>query len=353
MTTPRELALLRMVAQKIAGPGAATATEAVRWLTAMQAQDYPGALTSVALRTAGPGRESVLAALDSGEVVRSWPMRGTLHFVLAEDLPWMLALTGPRTLSGAAARHRGLGIDEAAVNHARDVAVGALAGGGRLDQRDLMDVWERAGIATADQRGRHLIWTLSLTGAVCLGPVRDGRQQVVLLDEWVPAPRVLSEEEALGEWVLRYFRSHGPATLKDFGWWTKLTVRQAKAGLAQVIDQLARIEVDGVEYYMDPRTPELLGEHRNDARAVHLLPGFDEFILGYRDRSAAVDPRFSELLCPGGNGMFFPTVVDGGQVVGTWKRNGRKSGEPVHASAFTRFSARVEKAIPRVYAGLG
>ncbi|MGH3930920.1 MAG: DNA glycosylase AlkZ-like family protein, partial [Pseudonocardiaceae bacterium] len=158
MTTPHDIALLRLAAQRIAGPGFATATDAVRWLTAAQAQDYPGAVTSIALRTESRTRQSVEVALNAGEVVRSWPMRGTLHFVLAEDLPWMLGLTTGRLLAGAASRRAALGLD------------------------------------------MHII-----------DPER---------------------EEALGEWVLRYFHSHGPATVKDFAWWTKLVAADVKTGLA-------------------------------------------------------------------------------------------------------------------------
>ncbi|WP_305091614.1 winged helix DNA-binding domain-containing protein [Prescottella sp. R16] len=341
MTTLRDIARLRIVAQRIAGPGFGTATDTVRWLTAVQAQDFPGARSSVALRSGADGHVSLLDALNTGAVVRSWPMRGTLHLVAAEDLPWMLALTGARTLSSAAARHRRLGIDDGVVEHARTVARSALDEGA-LAQPDLMQAWEAAGIATADQRGRHLLWTLALTGDVCLGPVADGKQHVVLVDRWIPRPRRLDPEDAVAEWALRYFRSHGPATLDDFVWWTKLTVRQARAGLAQASEHLDRISVNGVDYYLDPGTPALLEQHRGRVRGTSLLPGFDEFVLGYRDRTAAIDPAFLERLCPGGNGMFSPTVVDDGRIVGTWKR-GR--GPAVEARPFTTFTARAEKAL--------
>ncbi|WP_430332819.1 winged helix DNA-binding domain-containing protein [Rhodococcus sp. ACT016] len=351
MTTVRELALLRLVAQRIAGPGFDSAVETVRWLTAAQAQDYPGALASIALRSGLQGRSSMIAALNAGEVVRSWPMRGTLHFVAADDLPWMLSLTGARTLSSAGARHRALGIDESTVGHAREIALDVLDGTS-LERGDLMKAWERAGIEIANQRGPHLLWTLALTGVVCLGPARDGKQHVVRVDQWIDSPRELDSDAALGEWALRYFRSHGPATLDDFVWWTKLTVRQARAGLALASEHLERLSVAGVDYFLDRATPDLLAAHRRVARGVFLLPGFDEFILGYRDRSAAVDPEFEDRLHPGGNGMFQPTVVDGGRVAGTWKRNGRGGAARVLATPFTEFSARTDKAIPRVFAAL-
>ena len=153
MTTPHEVALLRLAAQRIAGPGSAGATEAVRWMTASQAQDHAGALTSVALRTASGTRRGVEAALDAGEVVKSWPMRGTLHLVAAEDLPWMLRLTAPRQVAAGAARRASLGLDEPALERARALAADALAGGRRLRRDDLLAAWRAGGLATEGQRG--------------------------------------------------------------------------------------------------------------------------------------------------------------------------------------------------------
>src|SRR4051794_41285707 len=132
VTTPHEVALLRLVAQRIAGPPHDSAADTVRWLTAVQAQDHPGALTSVALRTRDGTRDGVVAALDAGEVVRSWPMRGTLHLVAAEDLGWLMQLLSPRVVAGAAKRRERLELTEADAERARESAVGGLSGGGRM-----------------------------------------------------------------------------------------------------------------------------------------------------------------------------------------------------------------------------
>lgn len=263
MTTPHDIALLRLAAQRIAGPGFATATDVVRWLAAAQAQDYPGAVTSIALRTESRTRQNVEAALTTGEVIRSWPMRGTLHFVVAEDLPWMLDLTTKRLLAGAASRRAALGLDMPIIEHARQLATDALAGGRQLPRDTLQAIWDDAGLLTVSQRSYHLIWHLAQTGTLCYGPVRDGAQYIVLLDEWVPHPRRPDREEALGEWALRYFHSHGPATVKDFAWWTKLIAADVKTGFAIARPQLERIEVDGVEYFMHPETPKPCSPHRS------------------------------------------------------------------------------------------
>ena len=346
---PSELALLRVVAQRLAGPQPATAGEAVRWLTAVQAQDLPGALVSVALRTTSGTRADVEAALATGELVRSWPMRGTLHLVAGEDLGWMLALTGPRMLASIATRRAGLGLDASVLDRAREIAVGALTGGQALPRRALLAQWTAAGLPTAGQGGAHLLSHLAQTAVVCLGPMGDGGQHVVLLDEWVHRPRRLERGQALAALVERYLRSHGPATVADVQRWTGLTVTDVRAGLVQVRHRLAVLEVDGVEHYLDPATPDVLAAHRRDAGRTRLLPGFDELVLGYADRTCTVPAEFAGRVVPGGNGMFLRTVVDGGRAVGTWATTRQGS---IDATPFTDFRAPVAACLPRLHAAL-
>jgi hypothetical protein len=345
VTDPTEVALLRLVAQRIAGPRLPDATAVVRRLTAVQAQDYPGALTSVALRVDGGTRAGVEAALDAGDVVRSWPMRGTLHLVAAEDLGWLLGLCGPRPLGGAAKRRERLEITEADTDRARDVAVEALTGGGRLSRAALLEVLDKGGVATTGQRGYHLLWYLAQTGTVVLGPTENGDQLFVLTDEWIAAPRRLDREEALAELALRFFRGHGPATVADLARWAGLGLTDVRRGLAAVRDRLAVLDVDGTEHLLDPATPELLDTVRAEARGLFLLPGFDEFVLGYGDRSAVLDPAFAERIVPGGNGMFRSTVVSDGRIVGTWGRVGSGAKRRVVAEPFTAFDAALAAAI--------
>ncbi|TFV64554.1 winged helix DNA-binding domain-containing protein [Geodermatophilus sp. DF01-2] len=351
MTTARDLALLRLVAQRVASPPPATATEAVRLLTCVQGQDLPGALTSVALRTAQRTRAGVAAALDAGEVVRSWPMRGTLHLLPAEDLPWMLELLGPRALAGAARRRAVLGLTEADTERARELVTAALAGG-RCGRKELLAAVAEGGVAVTGQRGYHLLWYLAQTGTLCLGPMAGGEQLFVLLDEWVTAPRRLDRDAALAELALRYFRGHGPATVADLARWAGLPVTQVRAGVAAVRDRLAAVEVDGREHLLAPGTADLLAGCRAEAAELFLLPGFDEFVLGYADRSCAVPPEFADRIVPGRNGVFRPTVVHRGRVLGTWAWEGRGAKRTVAATPFTTFPDDVAAAIPDAAAAL-
>ncbi|MBM7807808.1 hypothetical protein JOD57_003645 [Geodermatophilus bullaregiensis] len=351
-TSPREVALLRLVAQRVAGPPFPDAAAAVRALGAVQGQDLPGALTSVALRTADRSRAGVVAALDAGDVVRSWPMRSTLHLVAAEDLPWMLAVLGPRVLAGAARRRATLGLTEADCEQAREAALGALTGGRRLSRADLLTAIRDGGVEVSGQRGYHLLWYLAQTGTLVLGPAAGGDQSFVLLDEWVREPRRLEGEEAFGELALRFFTGHGPATVADLVRWAGTTVRDARAGLALARPALEAVDVEGTELYLDPATPERLAAHRADAEGLHLLPGFDEFVLGYADRTCAVPPEFADRIVPGGNGVFRSTVVVGGQVVGTWRRTGTGARRTVTAEPFTAFPAGVAERVPDLAAAL-
>jgi len=158
-----DVAQARLVAQRLAEPNAPTPAEAVQWLTAMQAQDYTGALTSVGLRTHRRPRAEVVVALDTGDIVRSWPMRGTLHLTAAQDLSWMLRLLAPRVIRGSVARRTGLGLDEPQLERARELSIDALSGSRQLRRADLLASWNKAGLDPGGQRGVHVLRYLAMT----------------------------------------------------------------------------------------------------------------------------------------------------------------------------------------------
>ncbi len=342
---------LRLAAQRLVGERASSPADAVRGLLAAQGQDLPGALTSLALRTSGRDRAEVAAALDSGAVVRSWPMRGTLHLVAAEDLPWMLEVLGRRALGGVAKRWEVLGLDESQCERAREVVLGALEQKDRWSRTELLAAIAEGGVATTGQRGYHLLWYLSQTGTLCQGPTDGPREQLYVgLDAWIPSPRRLDREEALAELALRYFSGHGPATVQDLCRWAAAGVREVRAALAQVGDRLEAVTVDGTEHLMDPATPDRLTAARAEADGVLLLPGFDEYVLGYADRTAVLPAEHFEKIVPGGNGIFRPTVVHRGQVVGVWRWEGKGAKRRIAAEPFTRFPKAVQTVVERAAA---
>ncbi|MEO8262021.1 MAG: winged helix DNA-binding domain-containing protein [Pseudolysinimonas sp.] len=309
MTSRTDLAALRLSALGIATADAPAPVDAVRRLLAMQAQDFPGAMWSVGLRVPGSTAESVEAAHAAGDIVRSWPMRGTLHLVAAEDLGWMLGLTGKRMVRAAEGRRRQLGLTPDDFVRAEEVARRELSGGRHASRADLFAAFDAAGMSTAGQRGVHALGQLAQTSVL----VQSGRERWALLEEWVREPRRLEPDEALREFALRYMLGHGPATARDFAWWSSLTLTDARAGVAAAAAELDAVEVDGETYYLRPGLEPA-------ARGVHLLPGFDEFVLGYTDRTPQLPPQHWQTIVPGGNGMFLSTIVVDGQVVGTWRR---------------------------------
>lgn len=303
------LAGLRLGALGISTADAPSAHAVVHGLLAMQAQDFPGALWALGLRVPGSTSASVIAEHESGAFVRSWPMRGTLHMVAAEDLWWMLSLTGERQVRSAASRFRQLELEPRDFERAGEIAVAQLEGGRALGRADLLAAFAAGGVAPDGQRGPHLLGVLAQRALI----VQSGRERWVLHDEWVPQARRIERDEALRELAVRYMLGHGPATDRDLAWWAGLPLTDVRAGLAAAAPELEQLEVDGVTYHHRPGLEPA-------GRAVHLLPGFDEFLLGYTDRSAQLDPERFQLVVPGGNGVFHPTVVVDGRVVGTWRR---------------------------------
>jgi hypothetical protein len=311
---------LRLAAQGLAGRPKAAPAAAVRAVLAVQGQDLPAVRWSVGLRTAGATEASVGAAFADGSLVRSWPLRGTLHVVAAEDLAWLLALTSGRALASVAKRRELLGLEERDLELAREVAIARLEGGRALGRRELLAALEAGGLVVGGQRGYHVLWYLAQTGTLVLGPP-DGRQQAfVLLREWLPETTAMDRDEALGELVARYVSGHGPVTAQDIARWAGLPLGEVRRGIAVAGARVDTTAIGGSTYLVAP------GLHERppaDDLPLHLLPGFDEYILGYADRTSALAPEHADLVVPGANGMFKATVVVDGTVVGTWSRTMR------------------------------
>lgn len=319
--------------------GLPTVGDAVRRLGAVQAQDFTAAKWVLGARVRGSVAADVDAAIEAREIVRSWPMRGTLHLLPTDRLRPILAITAPRILQQSVTRHRQLDLDEATYRRARAVAEVELAGGASRSRDELQAAWEAAGIATTGQRGYHLIAWLARDAVICWGPIEGRGQRLVLLDEWVPGPAAAEDrEETLGRLFGAYIAGHGPATVQDFAWWAGLTLgdaRRARAaadGVVVAFDDERFVAADA-GWPADPaaRAPRAAG-------ALALAP-FDEYFLGYADRAAVCDPGHAARVIPGGNGVFQPILVAGGRVVGTWRRGQGRQRSSVVLDGFDAASA--------------
>lgn len=332
----------RLANQHLTRPAFERPGDVVRRLGAVQAQDYLGSLWAIGLRTKGATESDVERAIAGRNFVRTWPMRGTLHFVPAPDVRWMLRLLTPRVVARSAGRYRQLELDGRTFARSGEVFARALRGGKRLTRTAMYEALESARISTADQRGLHILSRLAQDGLICFGP-REGKQQTfTLLDEWVPEAKPLSRDEALAELARRYFESHGPATLRDFVWWSGLTTTDARAGLEAAAPRLFKEVIGGETYWLPAHAGRADSAPKGETRDAFLLPVYDEYTVAYRDRTAALNPSDANQT---GNGIFRHVIVIGGRVVGTWTRALKKGGVVITTSPLTKFSPAEARAV--------
>lgn len=313
----------------------------VTHLGALQAQDHPGALWSIGLRTVDATRADVERAIHERAIVRTWPMRGTLHFVPAADAAWMLELLAPRVLRSRASLYRYHELDQVALKRIRSVVQRALRREPVMTRGALFAELDAARVTTSGQRGVHILQCLSMERMLCQGPHAEREPTFVMFDDWIRSSRTVSRDEALQTLATRYFTSHGPASVRDFANWTGLPLTDSRLALHLAKPSLAVFDEDGDELWM---SYVLEGSTRSGGTA-HLLPGFDEYLLGYRDRSAVLAPEYVERVVPGGNGVFQATLVLDGLVQGTWRRSLRKDAMKLDVQPFIRLSAARKKDI--------
>lgn len=311
------VAARRLRSQLLEGVRPATAHAVVSRFGCMQAQDYLGALWAVGLRMQKGSEGDVERALAEREIVRTWPLRGTLHFVAAEDVHWMLDLLAPRMIRRHAARQlREHGIDERLLRRCRTAVRRALAGGRALTRDELYEV-------LPGKAALQVVWRLAHEKLICFGPRRGKQQTFVLLDEWVPPSRSVAPADPLAELARRYAASHGPATPADFAWWSGVTLAEARRVLPDAKVVAAR-----------------------GAATVRLLPPFDEYTVAYADRSDILDPAYAKRVNAGG-GMLNAVIVSRGRVVGTWKRTLSRNAVTVTPSLFRDLTAAEQRALDR------
>jgi hypothetical protein len=332
-----DIARRRLRTQRLAGAGFRTPADVVRWFGAVQAQEYPGALWAVGLRTIGATEADVERAVAERTIVRSWPLRATLHFTAPEDLRWMLACFAPRMIARAGPRLKQLELDGRTLSRSAAILSKALQGERQHSRPRLYARLERAGIRTGEGRGAHILWHCAHDGLICFG-AREGNQHTfALLDEWIPSSKTLTRDEALAELARRYFTSHGPAALKDFIWWSGLSAGDARAGLARARTHLHSTTIEGTVYWHgEPSRGSVAQGH-----AV-LLPPYDEYTVAYQDRRAALDPRHA---AAARNGILGPTILLDGRIIGTWTRQLTRDAVTIALTPFAKLTGARRQAV--------
>lgn len=321
----------RLRSHRLLGPSESV-PDAARHLLAVQSQEFWAGRWALAVRSSGePTLGDVDAYFDSGELVRSWTMRGTLHTIPASDLGWVLAATAERQLRAAAPRYRQLGLGAEAFSAAERAVRKALQVDDRLTRAALFSVLEGCGIDPREQRGLHVIQNLALRGILCQGPVvaRDGvtrEQFFVLVEEHIKD--AVGPADPYSELFLRYVQGHGPATVADFAWWSGLTLGVSRAAAEAASDRLDQIE-EGLFLARD-RLPA------PQERRVLALGSFEEYYISYADRDVACPPERRALIGPTVNGQVRPIILADGVAAGTWKHS-TAAGRPLAPPEVTLF----------------
>ena len=330
----------RLGNQRLTGTPFRSPQEVVRHFGAMQAQDYHGAKWAVGQRC-GASDAGVEALFNAGHILRTHLCRPTWHFVAPEDIRWILGLTAPRVHQANAFMCRKHGLDAKLLKRSTDLIARALEGGKHKDRDALMTVFKRACIDTSEFRSTYFMMHAELEGVVCSGPRVGKKFTYALLEERVPKAKEMERDEALAELTRRYFTSRGPATLNDYALWSGLTMADAKKGIAVVEKEFERVTINERNNWY-PRDREAVKVPPN---TVHLLPNYDEYGIGYKDRSAFHDPELARHSGSRNNPVFRNLLVVGGRMMGTWDRTLKAREVSVTTSLFAPVRERTAQSI--------
>jgi hypothetical protein len=312
---PIDIAYRRLHNQRLEGEPLASPVDVVRWLGAVQAQDYGSAKWSLGERSRGAVDADIDGSMSQGAILRTHMLRPTWHFVLPEDIRWMQALTAPRVHAQNAYYYRQTGLDDGLRARCNRLLEGALRGGNQLTRRELEAVLAADGIAVKGMGMAYVLMQAELDCIVCSGGLKGRQQTYALLDERVPPAPALTRDEALAELVVRYFTSRGPATAKDLRFWSSLPLTDIHRGLEIAGPRLEQQVVEGLTLWSAP------GEAppRPPSPKVHLLQGLDEYFVGYGESrvfcdQSGVRPSLVD------RAIYNGVVILDSQLAGHWKR---------------------------------
>ena len=314
--TTNEIIRQRLFNQQIAETKFRKPDEIVNWLVAMQAQEYAMSKWAIGLRLPGSTDEMIEKAFTDGAILRTHLMRPTWHFVTPADIRWLLKLTAPRVEAASAFMFRQLELDNKTFKRSNDIIVKTLEGGKQLTRTELQAALKQKKIIADRFRLSYLMMKAELDGIICSGARRGKQFTYSLLDERVPLFKQLTRKEALAELTTRYVTSRGPATIKDFATWSGLSVTEAKEGVAMLPSRFIHEIINGQDYIFEPNSFATNGKIQTN----FLMPDYDEYGMGYKDRSAIFNTFVDLSRFKGENPIFNRMIILDGRIAGTWKR---------------------------------
>jgi hypothetical protein len=308
--TLSDIARIRVQNQQLADTKIKSAVEMVEWLGAVQGQEYAQTKWGLGLRLPHLSDNDIENELNEGKILRTHLLRPTWHFVSVKDIRWLLKLTAPRVHTANAYMYRQLALDGRIFNRCNNILIKTLQGGNQLTRGDINEEFKKYKIIAKGHRLSYIMMNAELEGIICSGARQGNKFTYALLDERVQHKKSLGKDEALTELTTRYFNSRNPATVKDFATWSGLTITDCKKGIEMIKPLLKKEVIEQQEYFFNPN----ISLSDKQANKIYLLPIYDEFIMGYKDRSA--------IMTLGNNASFRYDcmIVFDGRVIGTWKR---------------------------------
>jgi hypothetical protein len=327
----KQIAFLRqrLANQQLCNSAYTSAADLVKWFGAVQAQDFAMAKWALGVRLLQTNETLIDNAYNKGEIIRTHVLRPTWHFVHPSDIRWMLQLTAPRVHQFMGTNYRKLGLDKAVFASAIKTLEKNMQGGRQLTKKEITAAFHKAKINTDDLRLSHLLIHAELEGVICSGPRAGKLFTYMLLDEQVPPTNKKNQDEALAELTLRYFQSHGPATARDFAWWSGLTTTEAKKGIGLYGSALiSELIGNDTHYWFSDASASSAKSNK-----VFLLPNFDEYSVAYANRNVLIDPENKKLLAGPAASLLGNNLVVNGKIEGTWKRTlkGKKVSVEIHS----------------------
>lgn len=334
----KELLSYRLYNQQLSVSSFETPAELVSWMGAIQAQDYAMAKWAIGLRIKNITDDHVEQAISDGSIIRTHILRPTWHLVARADIRWMLRLTAPAIYKQMAYYDRQLGIEQKELLKSATLFEKILSGKQQLTRPELETIFTKAKFNCEGMRFGHLLMHAELQGLICSGGRKGKQITYTLLEERVPVAKKYNKAESLAMLTQKYFQSHGPATLKDYIWWSGLTTAEAKEGITLLEGKINSIKFNEEEFwYID-----LPGKVNID-KTIYLLPNYDEYIVSYNNREALIPERNKSKISRTGNPLFSNTIIINGQVQGTWKRTLKTNAVTIHSNVFDELTSANKK----------
>jgi Winged helix DNA-binding domain len=344
MTTEIDLPHFRLLNTGLTSSPFQSPDEVVTHLGAVQAQDFSAAKWSVGLRMQKATDAIVERVFNEGKFLRTHVMRPTWHFIMPEDIRWMLELTSPRVKKILIPYDKKLGITEELVTKSQKLIVEALKGKNFLTRAEIADYLKNNGVSAHGQVLAHLLYYSELNAVICSGPKQGKQLTYGLLEEIVPKAKKLNKEEALAKLALKYFMSHGPAQIGDFSWWSGLPAKDANEGLDLVKSKLSHATLNGKTYWYPPNRQYLPDDGVVPDKQAFLLSVYDEYSIAYKDRSGISEKRDIERMLSMGNALTAVIILDG-KVAGTWKRVLLKDTVEIKLNPFKKFTSTEQNSV--------